>query len=255
MKLAVIFPGIGYHCDKPLLYYSSKIAKNLGMQIVKVSFHDLSGKKDLIGNEEKMEGVYKIARDQAEDILKETEWDRADELVFLSKSLGTAVAASYARDHGLRVRHVYYTPVAGTFHFMEKASGIAFHGTGDPWVETEVVRQGCREKMVPLYITEGANHSLETGDVMTDLQNMRSIMEKTYEYLAGGERIFRILRISEADYGCEELPENTDVPVSVLLEDASGMEMSITAGDEELYGKNLNAGDLAFVRNGKLFHV
>lgn len=23
-KLAVLFPGIGYHCDKPLLYYSKK---------------------------------------------------------------------------------------------------------------------------------------------------------------------------------------------------------------------------------------
>ena len=70
MKLAVIFPGIGYHCDKPLLYYSSKIAKNLGMQIVKVCFHDLSGKKDLIGNEEKMERVFEDARDQAEETLK-----------------------------------------------------------------------------------------------------------------------------------------------------------------------------------------
>ena len=26
MKLVVCFPGIGYHCDKPLLYYSRKLA-------------------------------------------------------------------------------------------------------------------------------------------------------------------------------------------------------------------------------------
>ena len=26
MKLAVVFPGIGYHADKPLLYYSKKLA-------------------------------------------------------------------------------------------------------------------------------------------------------------------------------------------------------------------------------------
>ncbi len=25
MKLAVFFPGIGYHCDKPLLYYAKKL--------------------------------------------------------------------------------------------------------------------------------------------------------------------------------------------------------------------------------------
>ena len=27
MKLVVCFPGIGYHCDKPLLYYSRRLAR------------------------------------------------------------------------------------------------------------------------------------------------------------------------------------------------------------------------------------
>ena len=30
MKLVVCFPGIGYHCDKPLLYYSRKLAAAAG---------------------------------------------------------------------------------------------------------------------------------------------------------------------------------------------------------------------------------
>ena len=30
MKLVVCFPGIGYHCDKPLLYYSRKLAACAG---------------------------------------------------------------------------------------------------------------------------------------------------------------------------------------------------------------------------------
>ena len=32
MKAAVFFPGIGYHCDKPLLYYSRKLAKECGYE-------------------------------------------------------------------------------------------------------------------------------------------------------------------------------------------------------------------------------
>ena len=40
-KLAVIFPGIGYHTDKPLLYYSKKIARQHGYDIVELSFHDI----------------------------------------------------------------------------------------------------------------------------------------------------------------------------------------------------------------------
>ncbi len=33
MKLALIFPGIGYHADKPLLYYSIRLARNAGFDI------------------------------------------------------------------------------------------------------------------------------------------------------------------------------------------------------------------------------
>ena len=30
MKLVVCFPGIGYHCDKPLLYYGRRVAGSVG---------------------------------------------------------------------------------------------------------------------------------------------------------------------------------------------------------------------------------
>ena len=29
-KIAVVFPGVGYHADKPLLYYSRKLAAQYG---------------------------------------------------------------------------------------------------------------------------------------------------------------------------------------------------------------------------------
>ena len=33
-KLAVVFPGVGYHADKPLLYYSRKLAAQYGYEII-----------------------------------------------------------------------------------------------------------------------------------------------------------------------------------------------------------------------------
>ena len=38
MKLAILFPGIGYHTDKPLLYYSKKILKNMDYEIKEIHF-------------------------------------------------------------------------------------------------------------------------------------------------------------------------------------------------------------------------
>jgi hypothetical protein len=40
MKLAILFPGIGYHTDKPLLYYSKKILKNMNYEIKEIHFEN-----------------------------------------------------------------------------------------------------------------------------------------------------------------------------------------------------------------------
>lgn len=133
-----------------------------------------------------MEKAFFSARSQAETFLKAVDYDKYDRIVFISKSVGTAVAASYAHDHHIQAEHVYYTPVKASFQFMktcEEQKGIVFHGTKDPWVETSDVIKGCRERNLPLYFTEGGNHSLETGDVLRDIGNLQKIMEQTLEFL------------------------------------------------------------------------
>ena len=37
-KIACLFPGIGYTCDKPLLYYSWKLLKGMGWDVVPVPY-------------------------------------------------------------------------------------------------------------------------------------------------------------------------------------------------------------------------
>ena len=51
-KLAVFFPGIGYTNDKPLLYYSRKLAEERGYEVICMEYHDLPEK--IKGNKEKM---------------------------------------------------------------------------------------------------------------------------------------------------------------------------------------------------------
>ena len=53
-RLAVIFPGIGYHCDKPLLYYSRKLAKEQGYKEIIPLEYSYTG-KNIRGNEKKMQ--------------------------------------------------------------------------------------------------------------------------------------------------------------------------------------------------------
>ena len=180
-KIAVIFPGIGYYCDKPLLYYSKKLAVKYGYEVREVPYGNFP--QNVKGNAEKMEQAFYTASAQAEELLRDIVWKDYSGILFLSKSIGTAVSAFYASKNHLNVRNVFYTPVAQTFSFIGK-EGTVFHGSADPWVETATVKQGCAEKGLPLYITEKANHSLETGDVKTDLANLAVIMEQTEAYIS-----------------------------------------------------------------------
>lgn len=70
-----------------------------------------------------------------------------------------------------------------TFSFAD-GNSIAFHGTSDPWAETEDIAESCKKLNIPLYITDHANHSLETGDVMTDIRNLSHVMEAITKFIS-----------------------------------------------------------------------
>ena len=181
-KLACLFPGIGYTCDKPLLYYSWKLLAGLGWEVVPVPYTGFpSGVK---GNAEKMQQAAHLALEQAEEILKDIKWSGYSDILLIGKSVGTVVCAAYAQRHHLKCRQILFTPVEETFRFAGRQS-IAFHGTADPWADTKAVEEGCRRLGIPLYETEGANHSLETGDVDRDIKNMRKTMKIVRAYALG----------------------------------------------------------------------
>lgn len=112
-------------------------------------------------------------------------WEDYEDILFISKSVGTIVAACYEQKYQIKARSISFTPLEDTFSFAS-GQGIMFHGTADPWVkDSRVIREGCEKIGQPLYITENANHSLETGDVATDLVNLAKIMGQVEEYIKG----------------------------------------------------------------------
>lgn len=182
-KIAVLFPGIGYHTDKPLLYYSRELARERGYEIKEIKYGELpSGIK---GNHAKMLEAFQKALQDAKEQLNGVSFEQYEDVLFLSKSIGTAVAAACASECGIFARQVYYTPVEESFEAIGR-EGIVFHGTADPWARTEVIEKACQERGLPLYLTEQANHSMETGEVLADIRIMQDIMEKTTAYMEKG---------------------------------------------------------------------
>ncbi len=177
-KLVVLFPGIGYTCDKPLLYYADDLAANAGYERIKVSYV-LPGDKKIRGNLEKMEEAFRILYARAEECLADVDWSEYEEVVFVSKSIGTVIASAYAKTIGdVPLRHVLYTPLKYTFDQKPK-NAIGFLGSADLWSSAEEVLAMAKELDVPMYLYENANHSLETGDTLHDLDTLKDVMEKT----------------------------------------------------------------------------
>lgn len=184
-KLVVIFPGIGYTVDKPLLYHGRKLLKEAGYEECIQVAYTYPGETRIRGNLEKMEEAFRILYVRTQECLKNVDWSAYDEILFLSKSIGTVIAAAFAEKNGLngkKIRHVLYTPLTYTFQYHPQ-NAIGFIGTADSWcVPSEVLRLS-EEQGISMYVYEQADHSLETGNVLHDLDTLKDVMEKTKKYV------------------------------------------------------------------------
>ena len=183
-KIAVYFPGIGYHCDKPLLYYSRNAACELGYENYKnVAYTYKAG--NIRGNEEKMKEAYETLFLQTEAELADFVWSDYDDVLFVSKSIGTIIAASYAEKYNLKcIKHILYTPLAQTYLFAP-SHAIGFIGTADPWSDTAEIIRLSKANQIPLTVYKGCNHSLECKDTLKDLENLKDIIQKTIDFCKG----------------------------------------------------------------------
>lgn len=183
-KIAVFFPGTGYHCDKPLLYYARKLAKEIGFeeQICIKYDYDFDAVKDF----EELEGAYPFIFAQIEEQLNYVNWNAYDEILFVCKSMGTVLSSMYIeKHHADHVKQVWFTPVANAFaRELHKCDTIAFLGTLDPISDVNEISKLCKEKAIPLSLYESCNHSLECESVRKNIKVLDDIMEKTLNFLS-----------------------------------------------------------------------
>ena len=180
--IAVIFPGLGYHADKPLLYFAGKLAAEYGCTVRRISYRNLPC--GLMGDSEKQRAAVELAVKQCSEQLADVEWSDYEDILFISKSIGTVIGSVYAQRKGLQARSVLYTPLEITFQYAG-GDAVVFHGRNDPWApDTAAIEAGCRKAGFPLHTYDGANHSLETGHVLKDLEYLQEVMRITAEFIA-----------------------------------------------------------------------
>ena len=185
-KIAVIFPGMGYHSDKPLLYFSKRLAREKGYEVVEAHYEFPFKAKEIMNDKVRMKEAFEDAVSQIKEELSGIKFDEYSDVVFIGKSIGTALAAYFDKVLNVGARHIVFTPVPQTFEMLKKDAGIVFHGLADPWCKTEIAEAGAKELNLELHKIDRANHSLETDSPMEDLVSLQEVMKRVEEELGAG---------------------------------------------------------------------
>lgn len=173
-KIVVIFPGRNYSTDCPLLYYAAFKFEVRGYEKVAISYGDLLKQNKSL--DECMEDIKStvLTQLQAFDLAK------YDDIVFVSKSLGTVVAGWIEEELCVEVRHIYLTPIKETLHYIshEKNIIIVVAGTKDKHLDAHILKEHCKKENITLKQIDGVGHRLEVwGNIDKNIEILRDVVD------------------------------------------------------------------------------
>jgi alpha-beta hydrolase superfamily lysophospholipase len=153
--LVVIFPGLNYTCRMPLLYYAAEVAIQRGFDVLSLSY-GFSDDDDSYNTD--------IAfKDTSEAVKEYIKSGRYENIVFISKSIGTYIAGKLKDEFSI-TGSLYMTPIKPSLGFILKTDCSVIVGDDDRAISTEDLQslRDCRN--IKLTVIKGAGHSLMIPD-------------------------------------------------------------------------------------------
>ncbi|WP_138493792.1 hypothetical protein [Paenibacillus pinistramenti] len=177
--LVVLFPGLAYSCDLPLLHYAAQCALEHRHSVLQLEYGFQSARTSFNpGDLNILLYECKHAVDQIRDKYRQ--------LIFISKSLGTLVAGQIGEmQGGTGVRQLFVTPVDDTLPYIESMECTVIYGTGDPLFSRASVQAAEKAGKALLCPVEGADHALALGSVEESLRVLRETCVLYDRFFAG----------------------------------------------------------------------
>ncbi|KIL34414.1 hypothetical protein SD71_20590 [Cohnella kolymensis] len=177
-SVAVFFPGQNYSCELPLLYYTSRSAFATGYDLLMLEYGYQSARTTL--DQSQVDNVIQECYNSIQQII-----NKYDNVVFVSKSLGTYIAGKTAELFSDRsIRHVFLTPLQSSIPLIEKFGGLVVCGTKDQLFAEKEIQQVAGFPNTQLLKVEDADHGLEVEDLHHSLDILKSIVEASNRFLS-----------------------------------------------------------------------
>lgn len=175
--LCVIFPGRGYTVDKPLLYYSIRLAMAKGYNLLILSYGEFTLKESVrLTMKNLILGVIT-------DVL--AQGPAGGDLVFIAKSVGALFASDAATtlEHKHPVRCAYLTPIDQAIPNIARTDFIAFTGSEDHLLDHEKALTELGEAAFRLNVYPGADHSLNAKNINESIRILGEVMDKIGSFI------------------------------------------------------------------------
>jgi predicted alpha/beta-hydrolase family hydrolase len=187
--LGVIYPGLRYTSDMPLLYYTTRLLTQRGSDVLQLWADYSSADYQSLSREQRAAWLEEDGRALIQAGQKQRDYG---ELILVGKSIGTLALAELVFHEEMPENSIsiWLTPLLHLQHVVAAArqlSGPALFvgGNQDPAYAQEGIAQ---LKGLPNILTitiEGANHSLEIpGDLPRSLKAMQEILQAIADFLA-----------------------------------------------------------------------
>ena len=156
--ITVCFPGTGFTCKEALFERLGADYAALEYDIIKLDFSHIPFREI-----ESLEEAIAVAQRAVKRQLSHVAFAEYDDIVFLSKSLGTILAMEYDNANEICARHLLLTPLNKTLlQIRPKTKVIAMVlGTQDRFLTGRALASFCEERGIRYCLIDGVNHSLK----------------------------------------------------------------------------------------------
>lgn len=165
-KIVISFPG-GRGAEIPLLYFGAKHYEDRGYE--KIFINNPSYGE--IDDDELLE----VLLGNAKKVIESINLQEYDEIVFIGKSIGTAVACRIKEMFRLPAKLVLFTPIEPTLEYIRTDNDVLLVvvGTKDWGMDANKLKALCDSENVQCYVEDNVGHRME---VMNDLKRNLEIV-------------------------------------------------------------------------------
>jgi predicted alpha/beta-hydrolase family hydrolase len=175
-KLVVLFPGKNYPCEKPSLHFAGTSAIQSGFDLMVLEYGYQAARTNLDIND-----LSRVIEDSHESVQRII--SKYNQVIFISKSIGTIVAGEVHGKLEIPIRHLFLTPIKDTVRYINKSNGLVVYGTKDEVFNNELVNQINIDNVRKVIEIPNANHSLETNNVEESIEILGKLIRIYLDFL------------------------------------------------------------------------